>query len=405
MTRGSRMAQRFLPIVGANAREAVDSLLKARMRTVLGLVGIMIGISSVIAMVSLGEIAREQARSQFETLGTDILLVQREDGGGEIGLTDAMGLADATPSIVEAAPRIRGYGTFGFAGREVGQGTIQGVTHSFSSVNRRSMAEGRFVSDLDTDRYYCVIGAEIAQTIRDEGTADQLLGELFDVGGILFTIVGVLAPKGESYALPMLLEANRSVFIPITTSRRIADDPGVEVIVARSGAGVHYETTVEDVRSYFRKRSPNLALDIVTAKELIAQMEDQMGIFTLLLGAVGSISLIVGGIGIMNIMLVSVAERRVEIAIRRALGARQRDIRSQFLMESAMLTMAGGMLGIALGLAATWGICRFTGWQFLVSGVSVASGLGMAATIGIFFGFQPAHQASRLDPIEGLQGR
>jgi len=119
---------------------------------------------------------------------------------------------------------------------------------------------------------------------------------------------------------------------------------------------------------------------------------------------VGSISLIVGGIGIMNIMLVSVAERRREIAIRRAIGARRRDIQSQFLIEALILTMAGGVLGILLGLAATWGICRFTGWEFLVSGVSVASGLGTAAAAGLFFGFQPAHQASRLDPIAGLQG-
>ena len=130
-----------------------------------------------------------------------------------------------------------------------------------------------------------------------------------------------------------------------------------------------------------------------------------MGIFTLLLGAVGSISLIVGGIGIMNIMLVSVAERREEIAIRRALGARQRDIRSQFLIESVILTIAGGILGIALGLAATWTICRFTDWDFLISGLSVASGLGTAVAVGLFFGFQPAHQASRLDPIAGLQGK
>ena len=156
--------------------------------------------------------------------------------------------------------------------------------------------------------------------------------------------------------------------------------------------------------SFFRARSPRLELHIVTAKELIARMESQMRIFTLLLGAIGSIALIVGGIGIMNIMLVSVAERRREIAIRCALGARRRDIQSQFLIESVLLTVAGGVLGIALGLAATWTICRFTGWEFLVSGMSVASGLATATAAGLFFGFQPARQASRLDPIAGLQG-
>ncbi len=398
---------RTLSVLGANAREAAESLRRARLRTVLGLVGIMIGISSVIAMVSLGEIAREQARKQFEALGTDIVIVRKGQGGRvrAIALADAVQLAAAVPSITEAAPRISGRGQFEFAGRKVGRGAIQGVTRSFASVNRLSLQAGRFVSDLDTDRYYAVIGAEVADAMRGGRAVDSLLGGIVEVDEALFTIAGVLDRKQEGYALPVRVNADKSVFIPITTSRRIASDPGVEVIVARSAAGVRYETAVRDIRSWFRKRAPGLSLDIVTAKQLIAQMESQMGIFTLLLGAVGSISLIVGGIGIMNIMLVSVAERRVEIAIRRALGARQRDIRSQFLIESVILTVTGGALGVLLGLAATWAICRFTDWEFLVSGLSVASGLGTAAAVGLFFGFQPAHQASRLDPIAGLQGK
>ena len=397
---------RAVQVLAANAREAADSLRRGRLRTVLGLVGVMIGISSVIAMVSLGEIAREQARKQFEALGTDILVVRAaaDDGSAGIDLPDALQLATEVPSIVAAAPRISGRGTFRFAGREVGRGAVQGVTRSFASVNQLALLEGRFVSNLDADRYWCVIGAEVATNMRRAG-AESLPGALIEIDEVLFTVVGVLDSKTESYALPFQVNADESIFVPITTAQRIAPDPGVEVIIARSGAGVHYEAAVEDVRSFFRTRAPDLGLDIVTAKELIARMEAQMGIFTLLLGAVGSISLIVGGIGIMNIMLVSVAERRAEIAIRRALGARQRDIRSQFLIESVILTVGGGVLGVALGLAATWTICRFTGWDFLISGLSVASGLGTAAAVGLFFGFQPAHQASRLDPIAGLQGK
>ena len=399
------MSRRF-QVLAANAREAAESLRRARLRTVLGLVGVMIGISSVIAMVSLGEIAKEQARKQFEALGTDILVVREAAGGRAAGiaLADALQLEAAVPSIVEAAPRISGHGAFRFAGRRVGQGSVQGVTRSFASVNKLSLQEGRFVSDLDTDRYWCVIGAGIAEKMREAG-ADRLTGQVLEVDEVLFTVVGVLDRREENHALPLHVDADKSVFVPITTSRRLVPDSGIEVIVARSRPGVPYEAAVGDVRSWFRKRAPDVGLDIITAKQLIAQMEAQMGIFTLLLGAVGSISLIVGGIGIMNIMLVSVAERRAEIAIRRALGARQRDIRSQFLIESVILTVTGGLLGILLGLAATWTICRFTGWEFLISGLSVASGLGTAAAVGLFFGFQPAHQASRLDPIAGLQGK
>ncbi len=399
------MSRRF-QVLAANAREAAESLRRARLRTVLGLVGVMIGISSVIAMISLGEIAKEQARKQFEALGTDILVVRQTAAGRAAGiaLADALQLEAAVPSIAEAAPRIMGHGAFRFAGRRVGQGPVQGVTRSFASVNKLTLQEGRFVSDLDTGRYWCVIGAEIAEKMREAG-ADRLPGQVIEVDEVLFTVVGVLDRRTENHALPIQVNADESVFVPITTSQRLVPDSGIEVIVARSRAGVPYETPVEDIRSWFRKQAPDVGLDIITAKQLIAQMEAQMGIFTLLLGAVGSISLIVGGIGIMNIMLVSVAERRAEIAIRRALGARQRDIRSQFLIESVILTVTGGLLGILLGLAATWTICRFTGWEFLISGLSVASGLGTAAAVGLFFGFQPAHQASRLDPIAGLQGK
>ena len=393
-------------IFGANARQAVDSLTRARLRSILGLIGIMIGISSVIAMVSLGEIARGQARKQFETLGTDILLIRPPIGGrvaGEIPTAAAIRMADALPSIAEAAPRISGNEQFRHGGKVVGQGSVQAVTIAFASVNRLSLQTGRFVSQLDADRRFCVVGADVADKMR-KGGAQRVVGETLEVGPLLFTIVGVLESRVETYALPLHVDADRSIFIPIGAAPRVARDPKVDVVVARSADGVDHRTAVADTKSYFESHVPGLNLEIVAAEELIAQMETQMGIFTLLLGAVGSISLIVGGIGIMNIMLVSVAERRREIAIRRALGARRRDIQSQFLIESVILTLVGGLFGVVLGLVATWVIGRFfLGWEFMVSGTSVASGLATAVAAGVFFGFQPARQAARLDPIAGLQ--
>ena len=396
---------RALSVFGANSREAVDSLRKARLRTILGMVGVMVGIASVIAMVSLGEIAREQARKEFEALGTDIMVIRRSPGlppQAVIPPDDAVTLAVDVGAIVEAAPRVLGQGAFRQAGKPAGNGQVQGVTAAFASINRFSLRAGRFISDLDTDRHFCVVGAEIANKIRSNGTAEPV-GTMMEIGDRLFTIVGVLEAHPETYTLPYHVDADRSVFVPITTARRTAQNPNIEVIVARTAADVFHTDAANAVRTHFRQRAPELGLEIVTAKELIARMESQMGIFSLLLGSVGSISLVVGGIGIMNIMLVSVAERRREIAVRMAIGARRRDILSQFLIESVILTLSGGLFGILLGLATTWGICRFTGWEFLISGISVVGGLGTATAAGLVFGLQPAWQASRMDPIAGLQ--
>ncbi len=399
---------RIISVIRFNFSEAVSSLRAARLRTLLGLIGIMIGISSVIAMISLGEIAKQQARKQFQSMGTNVLVVRKssdsftsQERDAQIKQVDAINLPTVA-TITEAAARISLYGQTRFAGKDLGQGSIQGVTQSFASVNKLTVAEGRFISDLDIGQSFCVVGGELAEAMRKSG-AREIIGALVELDENVFTVIGVLAPAEENYALPVYIDANKSVFIPMSMAQRFDANAEIEFIIARSQPDAHYELVTEEVSSYFHGKDPSLKLDIVTAKQLIAQMESQTQLFTLLLAAVGSISLIVGGIGIMNIMLVSVAERRQEIAIRRAIGARRGDIQSQFLIESIILTLMGGILGIGLGLAATFGICQFTRWEFAVSYLSVFSGLGTAALAGIFFGFQPARQAARLDPIAGLQ--
>ncbi len=359
-------------------------------------------------MISLGEIAKQQARKQFQSMGTNILVVRKSDDGftsqarkAQIQQDDAINMPTVA-TITEAAARVSLYGQTRYAGKDIGQGTIQGVTQSFASVNKLEVTEGRFISDFDIGQSFCVIGNEIAESMRKSGTG-EIVGSLIEVDDKVFTVIGILGPAEENYALPVYIDANKSVFIPMSMTNRFDADAAIEFVIARSLPDAHYELVTQEVSSYFRDINPDLKLEITTAKQLIAQMESQTQLFTLLLAAVGSISLIVGGIGIMNIMLVSVAERRQEIAIRRAIGARRGDIQSQFLIESIILTLMGGILGIGLGLAATFGICQFTGWEFAVSYLSVFSGLGTAALAGIFFGFQPARQAARLDPIAGLQ--
>ncbi len=387
-----------------NAREAVRSLARARLRTALALIGIVIGIGSVITLISLGEIARATARAEFEALGTDILTVRKQHSRSarNIKLGDVVALSDSVASVREVAPRVSYQADFNFAGRRVGSGPVHGVTASYYGINKLELEEGRFVSDLDVDRFFCVVGAELAGAMR-RLTGGPVVGETLKADDRVFTVAGILHPNEEVYSLPFSQETDTAIFVPITTAERLESRSGIELIVIRAAPDVDHEVATQQVDSWLRDRIPKLRVEVLSAKQLIAQMESQLQLMTLLLGAIGSVSLIVGGIGIMNVMLVSVAERRREIGIRRALGARRRDIQNQFLVECVILSLVGGVLGIVVGSATTWGICNFTDWEFFVSTMAVGSGLVASTVIGILFGIQPAFQAARMDPIEALQ--
>ena len=173
-------------------------------------------------------------------------------------------------------------------------------------------------------------------------------------------------------------------------------------MMARMSKGTDYRDATIQLVEYFGERIPQARVHVRSAEELIEQMHRQMRLYTLLLGAVGSISLLVGGIGVMNVMLVAVAERRNEIGVRRALGARQRDIQAQFLIEAVTLSLLGGLIGVIAGAAATYGICRYTGWEFTISAGGTALGTVVAGGAGIFFGIYPAYQAARLNPVAAL---
>ena len=386
-----------------NLREGIRSLYKAKLRTMLALVGVVIGIGSVITMISLGEVAKAMARAEYEAFGTDILIVQAR-GKTPMPLADALVLTDRVASIRESATRLSAQGRSRYAGKELVYGPIQGITESFARVNRLGLEEGRFISNLDAGRYWCVIGADIAQAMRQSGT-QQVIGETIEVNGWLFTVLGVLEAAEENYSLPFQVKANSSIFMPVTTMLRMRPGLNVDVVVARARANIHPESAARDVKSWFRKRAPKLEIEAISAQQLIAQMESHMKLMTLLLAAIGSISLIVGGIGVMNIMLVAVTERRREIGIRRALGARRKDIQSQFLIESVTLTVVGGILGIVLGSTSTWIICQLADWVFFISTPACISGIGVSSIVGVFFGFQPAYKAARLDPVICLQAQ
>ncbi len=390
-------------ILSANTKEAARSLYATKQRSLLALVGIIIGIGSVIAMISIGTIVKSEALKQFQELGTDFLTIRKissSTGRSSIRLADAVGLPAAVAAISTAAPWIQSFGEFVYAGKQVGSGGMLGVTAPFVALYKLPLASGRFLSDLDFRRSYCVIGADTAQAMRSVG-AKQIVGEPIKLAGRLYTIVGVLQQTSSWGMRPF--NANQAVFVPITTAQSAFDGPEIESIIVRVRSDAPHTAVTAEIDRYFSRKVKGLEINVESAKNLIEQMQKQQQLFALLLGAVGSISLIVGGVGVMNVMLVSVAERRQEIGIRRALGARRGDIQGQFLIESLILSLLGGVFGIALGFGTSYGICLFSEWTFLMSPTAVVLGVGVASGVGILFGFWPAYQAARLDPIAALR--
>ena len=388
-----------------NAREAGTSLRSVLARSALALVGIVVGIGAVIAMVSTGQIVRAESLKQFQQLGTDIVTIRRQFTRVrgrvlDIGLADVERLPGSVPAVESAAAAVDSNTSIRYRGRPLGPGIAFGVTGAFFDLSRLAVAEGRLVSDLDRHRFHCVAGARIAQGMQDAGAVSPI-GERIRVFGRLCTVVGVLESV-PPMAVGRNLVPDDMVFLPIIAAMR-AGAGGIRDAVARAREEVEPETAQREVQAYFARVRPELKVTVTTAGQLIARMRSQGQLFTLLLGAIASISLIVGGVGVMNVMLLSVRERRREIGLRRAVGARRSDVQQQFVIESSALALVGGALGVVLGVAVAWGICRYAGWPFAVSTTAVIVGVAVAAAVGVFFGLYPAYRAAKLDPIEALR--
>jgi len=393
----------------AHIREAVRGLYAAKQRTLLALIGMVIGIGSVIAMVSIGTIVSEEALKQFKEMGTDILTIRKdfslERGGDDnigmsIQLKDVLGIPAACPSVLAVAPYVNQGGEITHTGKRLRGNFIIGITQSFFGIYKLNIEVGRAISDLDEYGYYCVIGSSIYQELKAGGITN-IIGEKIKLGGSIFTIVGVIEEVTRG-GMMREFDPNESAFIHISTAMRLKGDAEISTIMAKANTNASPQTAQREMIEYFKKtKTPNVR--VTTAEELIKGMQKQMRLFTLLLGTIGSISLIVGGVGIMNIMLVSVSERRKEIGISRALGARRRDIQNQFLIESIILSLIGGLIGIAIGITLSYIVSYFHKWEFMVSYMAIVLGVLVSSAVGIFFGFYPARQASRLDPIIALR--
>ncbi|WP_317133827.1 ABC transporter permease [Leptolyngbya sp. PCC 6406] len=396
---------------------ATKTLVANKLRSSLTMLGIIIGNASVIAMVGLGEGAQTYINGQLQTLGPNVLFVlpgsreTRQQGSLEVPRTLVVADADAisaqVPSVVGVAPEFNDQGRVVYRNRSANV-SIVGTSEQFLQVRSFEMAQGRFIAKLDLDRnaQVAVLGASLAERLFDQQSP---VGQSVQVKGIRFEITGVLAAKGANLGL----NYDDAVLVPITTqaSRLVGQrrSPyGIEVsYIAVSAQDRDRMGQAEfQITNLLRLRHNITDSDdfFINSQDTLLNLADTVtGALTVLLAAIAGISLLVGGIGIMNIMLVSVRERTQEIGLRKAIGASQQDILVQFLIESLILSVVGGIVGSGLGIGGLLLISAISPFEAGVSVSAITLAVGVSGGIGLFFGVFPARQAAQLDPIVALR--
>jgi putative ABC transport system permease protein len=385
-----------------------------KMRSTLTALGIIIGVACVIAMIGVGQGSQAAIQSQINALGSNFLMifpgVATQSGGriftGESTLTedDVAAVKEECPSVAYVSPSSRTGGQV-VAGSLNWGTTIQGVGVEWPFVRSWNVEKGAFFdeSEVRAASKVCVLGATVADALFD---GQDPVGQTVRIKNFPFRVIGVLETKGGSV---MGQDQDDVVIAPYTTVMRLLKgrtkiDMFMASAVSRSGVGEAQREIESLLRQRHRLGSGQDSDFMIRSQQEIAQAADQTSkTLSTLLASAASISLLVGGIGIMNIMLVSVTERTREIGIRMAIGAKGRDIRTQFLVEALTLSVAGGAFGIALGVAVSKVVSARAGWPILLSPGAVALAFGFSAAIGVFFGFYPAQKAARLDPIEALR--
>ncbi len=387
-------------------KDALASLLTAKLRTLLAVLGILIGTASVVAMVTSGEIATQQALAQFKTLGTDLMAVnfyikdpQSEHRNKTLNLAALLKLKTINPAIKTIAPYTMSFVPVIYQGKRV-NAAIVGATQQIQTILKIQLAAGRFISDFDGYQHYCTIGSRIADEMRKDD-AKNPVGQQIQLGKQIYTVIGIAKPWLESAFFNQNI--NDSIIIPIKSSYLINMQTRIHYLVISLYPHTNIDDVETQIRKYFYDYNHHVNLFFRSAKKIINSMKKQSQIYTLLLGLIGSISLLVGGIGVMNIMLVSVTERKREIGIRMAIGATRRDIQLLFLTEAVILALFGGVIGILIGIFASYLIAHFANWHFTFFLLPPMIGFIVSAATGIFFGFYPAYKASRLDPIQTLR--
>jgi putative ABC transport system permease protein len=399
---------------------AFTALKTNRVRSALTMLGIVIGVAAVIATVAVGTGASQRVQSQIASIGSNMVIVipgSLTSSGLQLGTgsattltrSDARELSAQCPDISDAAPAVRGAASVVYEGSNWGT-TVLGTTPEYLKIRDISVAKGEPFNQQDIEKAskVALLGPTVVQKLY--GSADPV-GTIIRIKQVPFVVQGVLTPKGQSAGGQ---DQDDIVLLPITSTKqkvlgfKSANADAVDAILMQAVASDRIDAAQEEARSLLRQRHhllPNEDDDFSmrNLEEIFKAQATSSRVMSLMLAAVASVSLIVGGIGIMNIMLVSVRERTKEIGLRQAVGAKTRDILTQFLVEATTLSICGGVVGIVIGIVSSIVISRVAGWQTVVSPSAIVLAVTFSALVGIGFGFYPARKAAYLDPIEALR--
>ncbi|WLH14721.1 ABC transporter permease [Pseudomonas hefeiensis] len=385
--------------------ESLDSLRLLGRRSWLAMLGIAVGCAAIVALLNIGQNAANEAMTAFKGMGAETIVASFPfsplNSRALPPTLDTRLLLKKLPAIAQVAPTTFHSGQVRYAGRTV-DAVVLGTTGGLAETLDLKLAQGRFISDFDQQATYIVAGAKVAHKLGIGVPGRPLIaGMQLQIEGYLFEVIGIARPQAPNPLIP--IQVDEALFIPIESMRRLQPSPQLSSVIAKVRNGAVITESAQDLRTYLEEVLKGHDVEVLVPQQLIDSLTHQSNTFSYLLAGLGGISLLVGGAGVMNVMLMNVSERRREIGVRMALGARARDIRMLFLLEAACLSVTGSLVGAAVGLLSAFLFVWFSGWRFTLAIESLPLGVGSSLLIGLFFGLYPAVTASRLQPVQALR--